>query len=255
MHNFNDTDDNGKNLPITNRTNSGASDGFHCFGSSGIDTGLSCQLTTQKQVKLSSLARKFFIHKNVSPGHDLDHSVIAYRIPHKLFELHLLYFRRTSRNERFFRWFSFWLFFVTFIRHLCLLVRFQSYLFKVQKVLYVRSVGRDRAEDNMDGRSLTVFAAAAAIGASFYVFLTPDGKKKKGVKRGKCKIVWYSCVAPLSDATYYSCSWKHLSSSSLQSHLCMRFCTLFENEGHCILLFIQNVSPFLTDFYPPANSS
>ena len=52
----------------------------------------------------------------------------------------------------------------------------------------------------MDGRSLTVFAAAAAIGASFYVFLTPDGKKKKGVKRGKCKIVWQSCVAPLSDA-------------------------------------------------------
>ena len=44
--------------------------------------------------------------------------------------------------------------------------------------------------DNMDGRSLTVFAAAAAIGASFYVFLTPDGKKKKGVKRGKSKIVW-----------------------------------------------------------------
>lgn len=27
-----------------------------------------------------------------------------------------------------------------------------------------------------------MFAAAAAIGASFYVFLTPDGKKKKGVK-------------------------------------------------------------------------
>lgn len=68
-------------------------------------------------------------------------------------------------------------------------VRFQSCLFKVQKVLYVRSVRRDRAGDNMDGRSLTVFAAAAAIGASFYVFLTPDGKKKKGVKRGKCKIV------------------------------------------------------------------
>lgn len=68
-------------------------------------------------------------------------------------------------------------------------VRFQSCLFKVQKVLYVRSVRRDRARDNMDGRSLTVFAAAAAIGASFYVFLTPDGKKKKGVKRGKCKIV------------------------------------------------------------------
>ena len=79
-------------------------------------------------------------------------------------------------------------------------VRFQSCLFKVQKVLYVRSVRRDRAGDNMDGRSLTVFAAAAAIGASFYVFLTPDGKKKKGVKRGKCKIVWQSCVAPLSDA-------------------------------------------------------
>ena len=49
---------------------------------------------------------------------------------------------------------------------------------------------RDRAGDNMDGRGLTVFAAAAAIGASFYVFLTPDGKKKKGVKRGKSKIVW-----------------------------------------------------------------
>ena len=41
----------------------------------------------------------------------------------------------------------------------------------------------------MDGRSFTVFAAAAAIGASFYVFLAPDGKKKKGIKRGKCRII------------------------------------------------------------------
>ena len=39
-------------------------------------------------------------------------------------------------------------------------------------------------EASMDGR-LTVFAAAAAIGASFYVFLAPGGNKKKGVKRGK----------------------------------------------------------------------
>ncbi|XP_068679475.1 ubiquitin carboxyl-terminal hydrolase 30-like isoform X3 [Montipora foliosa] len=31
----------------------------------------------------------------------------------------------------------------------------------------------------MDGRTLTIFAAAAAIGASFYVLLAPDGKKKK----------------------------------------------------------------------------
>ena len=38
----------------------------------------------------------------------------------------------------------------------------------------------------MDGRSLTVFAAAAAIGAGFYVFLAPDEKKKKtGFKKGK----------------------------------------------------------------------
>lgn len=38
----------------------------------------------------------------------------------------------------------------------------------------------------MDGRSLTVFAAAAAIGAGFYVFLAPDEKKKKkGTKKGK----------------------------------------------------------------------
>lgn len=36
----------------------------------------------------------------------------------------------------------------------------------------------------MDGRSLTVFAAAAAIGAGFYVFLAPDEKKKKkGTKK------------------------------------------------------------------------
>lgn len=38
----------------------------------------------------------------------------------------------------------------------------------------------------MDGRCATVFAAAAAIGASFYVFLAPDGKKKKiAPRRGK----------------------------------------------------------------------
>ncbi|KAJ7333791.1 Ubiquitin carboxyl-terminal hydrolase 30 [Desmophyllum pertusum] len=35
----------------------------------------------------------------------------------------------------------------------------------------------------MDGRCATVFAAAAAIGASFYVFLAPDGKKKKMAPR------------------------------------------------------------------------
>ena len=40
-------------------------------------------------------------------------------------------------------------------------------------------------EASMDGRLTTVFAAAAAIGASFYVFLAPGGNKKKGVKRGK----------------------------------------------------------------------
>lgn len=37
----------------------------------------------------------------------------------------------------------------------------------------------------MDGRCATVFAAAAAIGASFYVFLAPDGKEKKKSRRGK----------------------------------------------------------------------
>lgn len=42
-----------------------------------------------------------------------------------------------------------------------------------------------RRKGAMDGRCLTVFAAAAAIGASFYVFLAPDGKNKKRVKRGK----------------------------------------------------------------------
>lgn len=41
----------------------------------------------------------------------------------------------------------------------------------------------------MDGRCLGVFAAAAAIGASFYVFLSPDGKKKKGIKKGKGRII------------------------------------------------------------------
>ena len=36
-----------KNLPITKRINSGASDGFHCFGPSGIDTVLSFQKSKQ----------------------------------------------------------------------------------------------------------------------------------------------------------------------------------------------------------------
>lgn len=38
----------------------------------------------------------------------------------------------------------------------------------------------------MDGRCVSVFAAAAAIGASFYVFSAPDGNKKKAPKRGEC---------------------------------------------------------------------
>lgn len=37
----------------------------------------------------------------------------------------------------------------------------------------------------MDGRCATVFAAAAAIGASFYVFLAPDGKEKKKSRRDR----------------------------------------------------------------------
>lgn len=41
----------------------------------------------------------------------------------------------------------------------------------------------------MDGRCLTVFAAAAAIGAGFYVFLAPNAKKKKGIKKGKCQVI------------------------------------------------------------------
>ena len=47
----------------------------------------------------------------------------------------------------------------------------------------------------MDGRSLTVFAAAAAIGAGFYVFLAPDEKKKKkGTKKGKRWDVGHVCL-------------------------------------------------------------
>ncbi|KAL9980983.1 hypothetical protein ACROYT_G009632 [Oculina patagonica] len=37
----------------------------------------------------------------------------------------------------------------------------------------------------MDGRCVTVFAAAAAIGASFYVFLAPNGKKKKAPRKDR----------------------------------------------------------------------
>ena len=47
----------------------------------------------------------------------------------------------------------------------------------------------------MDGRSLTVFAAAAAIGAGFYVFLAPDEKKKKkGTKKGKRWDLGHVCL-------------------------------------------------------------
>ena len=36
----------------------------------------------------------------------------------------------------------------------------------------------------MDGRFVSVFAAAAAIGASFYVLLAPYGKKPKATRGG-----------------------------------------------------------------------
>ena len=42
----------------------------------------------------------------------------------------------------------------------------------------------DRKKRSMDGRCVTVFAAAAAIGASFYVLLAPCGKKSKATRGG-----------------------------------------------------------------------
>lgn len=57
------------------------------------------------------------------------------------------------------------------------------------KTTLCNNIQKWQQREAMDGRCATVFAAAAAIGASFYVFLAPDGKKKNTFRKGKCHFI------------------------------------------------------------------